>query len=626
MSLTRSTAAPGSTEPAAAPAPSAPAGAGQFFQSGRSSNGSFDWLNAQSLNGLSRAQTSGALTTADNALTEALKGLAIADVNAKLIKVDNTRETHLRLSGLVLALSWNDVQAQEVSFHTIILEGSADPLTPRVENLGGQTITIDRYTQDAFDDAYLTTVAELVNRAYPGFRTYQNSGTVVPRTFNWEDKEAVRQLLVNVAMACMNGLVTRQPGFADVDITKFPRNAALQTSIAFHQNERTDYVGQPVRSDIALKLAAVALDRPNTNTVNNQEREITLAQAGGFIDLAWAPMAQSNAFGAFQQTPTQKFVARLVLTSLEAGGAMTIAAQLLALIAAYQLGEGTNWFPNFLPRHGSIGKKGVDMKDIGAINIEANVYNEPGDFGRPIDTKSSAFTPQEQGKLLVQAVRPGLAISLDVSQCGTDTWYNEVFSAAASLHPDSVHAWHAILEAAQALTGGHFAQFYTEDLSPVFQGDDRVLLGYYTNNDGVKCDIRDLDYLAVMNLAGENPKVGADWSDTFTRTEYSIEKRLEARRTMTQNLLHTAVFTGTAQRVTFRRQFMEALVKGAAAAGLNLRTINAAANMEFQNSRGTASWADAGVLSPQASGLFTQGYAQRSVAGAARGFQNRWGG
>lgn len=581
------------------------------------------WMSLSPIAGLSRNATSETLTKASNAITEALKGLTLADgFVLEIVKVDNAVVSNLRLSSLAVVARYADKNGKAIAYHTLLLEGSAEPLQPKVLNNNGQQLAVDQFSCDVYDPAYLTAVDQILSRGYAGLERFTASGTVVPRTFNWDDVVAVRTLIVNAGLAAASSLVTSTPGFQDISLAEFDRTSGLQTTVAFQQPETSDFVGLPVRTDFTVRLSAVAIGAQDQTTLNNQEREVTLAEAGGFIDLSWAPAAPVQGYMGVAQ-PTQKFVARAITTHLINLGSTTIASQLLAVIGVAQLTEGQAWVPYYLPRH-SVGKSGVDLKDIGAINIEANLENNPSGFGTAIDTKAADFNNAKLGQLLFATVRPGIALAVDVSVCGTDTWYNEVFSAAASAHPSAVSAQRAILRAADRLTNGVFSTKYTTDESPVFQGEDVILAGYYIDEDGVKKDLRELDYLAVMNLAGKDPRVGQDWTDTFTQGSYSLEKRLDARKRMIQQLLPSAVFTGRVLRVTFNPKFIEALVSSAAAAGLQMRTINAAANMEFQNNRGQASWASNGLMSAQSSGLFAQGFGRQQVVGNTRTFVDRW--
>lgn len=605
-------------------APQQPAQASAF--SPKPTTASFDWRTTGTPGGLSRSASSEILTRATTALSESVKTLGLSNAyQLTLLKVDNTKEKHLRYPSILVAIRPADSSLKMVSFYTLLLE-NGEPIPARVDNINGANITVDQFPDAVFDTRYLQTVTELVTGFAAGADVYQNSATVVPRDFNWEDKEAVRRLLVLAAMAAVNGIEYHTPGFKDIDVTKADRSSLLQVSPSFHQETRYDYVGLPVRNDVSLVLSAVSVDNPTRDSLNTPDRSTTLAQLGGFIDLVWAPVNQQPVYGMVQQGPRTKFAARLVLTWMESLTTMTIASQLLALLAAYQLNENNNYYQYFLPRNGA-GLKGVDPKDVGAINIEGNISNDPSGYGQYQDTKRADITPTDIGTLLAMTVSPGMLLSLDVGQCSTDTWYNEVFSAASGTGEAAEAARRAILAAAEQLFGGHFSTYYTTNESPVYVNDEQVLNGWYDTAEGRR-DIRDVDYLYIANTAGRtDPVYCTSWSDAQVRTEYPIERRLQEQKKMILNVAPSAKFTGKSKRVTFTRQFIDACIKSAIACNLPLRMANVN-NIEFQNARGVASFVEGGLLSPQSSGLFqagTNGGGAQAGANFGRNMANRWG-
>lgn len=592
---------------------------------------SFSWSGIARPAGLSRNATSACLAKSVEVMTEALKALPVdPSVKLALVRIDNAQEVHLRASGLAVVAFPADAKDKRAAYYTLILEGSTEPIPSRTENVGGVNVIVDVYSEAIFDNRYMETVEALVSRSLPGYELYPNSGTVVPRDFPWTDAEAVRNLLISGGLAAANGLDVSTPGWQDLNAALASKTEALQVTPGFHQNNLVDYVGQPIYTDLRLGLDVVSTEKPADNTVNTKDRSTPMARIGGFIDLAWLGDTfgqNQNQFGMLmQQGPKPKFAARLVCTALENTLTYSIGSQLLALAATHQLAEGTNWFPAFLPQPGALNNgpvKGVDLKDIGAINIEANINNEAGGFGTPFDTKSNTVTPLDIGRLLVSTIAPGLSLALDVSRCGTDTWVNEVFAAAAS---GDLGAQRAILMAADTLTNGQFGNFYTGNESPVVQNNEVILTGYFEGQDGQRHDLRELGYLAAANLVGKtDPAFLAAWSDTFLRADIAIERRLADRRNMTKALVPSAVFTGTAQRVNFTTAFMEALVKGLVQAGVVFK-LGSANNVEFQNNRGAASWVDQTRLNTASSGLFQNGYQPRQQAGFGnRGFASRWG-
>lgn len=570
--------------------------------------------------GLSRAATSEALEQASVAIEKAIKlQKPSSSLILEMVKIDNTRVTKLHLSSIVFVSRPADTSLRELSFHTLLIEGSGEPLAPAQLQIGTQQLPVTRYTEEVLNEFYLETISDLLAEAYPGYAQHNASACVVPRNFNWEDVDAVRSLVNNASWAVVNKVVTRlNPDETRINLAEFGQDAFLQLNPSFRQADSQDHLGRPVRSDCMMTLTAVPTRNDRRDALQGGERPINLANIFGFTDLVWAPTQTNYGFAA--QGPNFKFAARQVLTCLENTRYNTVEAQLLALAAAYRLNENNTWYMGFLPSTAQYKKGAINLKDIGALNIEANVYNEPSGFGGVIDTSSATWTPLELGKFLNQAVRPGLSISVDVSRCGPDTWFNEIFSAASL---GDVDAQRAILEAANNLTGGHFGTFYKNNEPPFVVLEETVLMGTYRKADGTLGDLRDFDHLAVLNLVGTNdPTIGAQWSDTFTRLDQPNEKRVQARASLLSNLESTVTITGTAQRSTVSSGFMKALVDSIAATGQQMR-LGSHSDVQFQNNRGVASWVDQAHLAPSASGLFRTGSQPRADLGIGQRFTGR---
>lgn len=572
--------------------------------------------------GISRTPSSEALSKAATVIIEAFNKLSVSDkYDLHLLKVDNTKETQLRLSSCV-AVAINKT-TRDLSYHTVILEASSEQMPPRIETINGKQVTIRRYASDVFDKDYSDAVAGLVDRAFPNCKIRDCSAVVCPRNFNWEDKEAVRQFVNNIVLPCIANLEERSLEFMELDLTKFNRDSQLQTQVMFNEPTRTDYTGHPVRSDITIVLSAVNNAQQNNQTLNNQDRSQLVAETSGFIDLLWFPVEQQQNYNVMAPQATQKYAARFVMTGMENQLRMTLAAQLLALSSVLTLGEGNNYYPHFAPRPVGAGRNTVDLRDIGAINIEANLEKDPSGYGKKFDTKLTTFDQIALGTLIQSTIRPGLMFSLDISACGSDTWYNEPFAAAAA---GQRWAQDLIVKAANDLTGGYFAKYYQQSATPVLINDERILLGYYTAQDGTRRDIRDIDNLAVMNAVGEHdPKAPQAWSDTFQRLDFPLPIRLAEREKMIQNIVQSEVlFTQPGQRITYTLEFVTAFSQACRDAGLTMKVINPALQGDYANNRGVASWASQTTTGPLNTGLFQSGYGNAQAASQQRYYASRY--
>jgi len=566
------------------------------------------------MGGLSRTPTSEALLKAITVLGEESKKLTQKPWEVSLIAVDNTKETMLAFSGIIFAVRRLDDPARGVAYHTLILEDSGEPIVARMDNFNNRQFEVQRLASDANDTIYYSTVANIMEKAYPNTPITPVSAEVVPRGFNWDDKDTVLALVRNAQLPGCTVLETMDPAFMNMDITAIDRDSTLNVRIAFNEPQRIDYCGLPVRNDIAITLSASSIKQTQQaqqlSNVNTQDRTVVISTIGGYIDPVFAPDTTNMYMGYPGQQRTPAFAANFIMTGMENLKATTIASQLLALVTVTSLRENNNWYPYYSPR--PIIKQGgqnkTDLRDIGVINIEGNcVSGIQGGFDNYIDTKLGSFTAADLGQLLQRAFRPGMHFSLRVSECGADTWYNAAFLAASS---GEVNAINAILTEANFLTGGIFSQFYGTNESPVLLNNNRVHLGYYINEDGVKRDISDIDYVAIMNLVGKNdPTTGARWANTFLKYDEPLVSRMSDRKKMIEQVLMSEItYTGFGRIVTFTSKFIDALSKSCAKAGLDMRTINPSITGDYFSQRAQADYLGQVQVMPGPTGLFNQGY------------------
>lgn len=613
--------------PAAAPAPAAPQAraAAQPAQPGVTQRGgAFSFRNLGSLvnSPMGRTPASEVLTKLTKSLQDVYENTN-KTFEVSLIPIDMNNTSVLNVSVLVVAMREIANKEAGVAYHTLILEGSVEPIAPRFEQINGQNVEIVRTVGEANDNRLAEVVGEAVARQFPQSKLLNADAEVVPRDFDITDSALVYALAANAAYACATEIDTRRSDFIDMNLANASKDENLTVRTAFVKTPIINAVGQPVRSDITVDLSAVAANQQAN--AQQLERVSPVSRISGFLDLVWDPVAPSvNPYTPYQAPNAapqsfQKYATRFVMTSMETLAALTLPAQLLTLVTALSLRENNSWAQAFRP---AAFQGGVDMHDIGAIGIEANFEGNPTGYGSPIDTKADSFKPDSLAKLIAAVIKPGLILSLDVEECGPSTWFNGVFAAAAAGHPK---ANDMILDAANYLTNGQFSKYFPQNGRVAIDENNRIHLGYYTDAQGIKRDIRDIDYLAVLNLVGgKDPEVVRDWSDTFQRIEFPIAQRLAARKRILTGLFSDVTITGFGRRVSFDSQFTDALAKGCADCGLDVRAVQPYADMSSYE-RATARFTGETLMGAQATGLFNRGFSGVQ-GGASVGANRQFGG
>lgn len=541
-------------------------------------------------------------------LIEIYKG-ASEEVEISLLDMDNTVETALAFSSIIVAVRYKKAQELGVAYHILTLEATGNKLTPLFETINNQQVEITRVTSDAFDDILVSKVKAKVAKAFPNSIPRPVEGTVVPSTFNPEDKTAIQRLALNAGLACTTELSIIDPIFKDLNLTALISDSSLNVNIAFNRQTTTDAVGAPIRSDIIIDFASKKNNGQNQRyaSPNSGDKEVNVSRVTGYVDVVWNPVnpgAMVNPWMAPQAMATQKYSPRLIVTSLQSNYSYTPGSVLLALASALTLRDDNNWIQTFRPT--STGNE-IDICDIGALNIEANLSNEPSGFGTRINTKADNFKLEDLGQLVAALMQPGMIVSMDCPEIGAESWYLSVFAGAAN---GNVTAQNIIMDAANELTNGGFGKYFQSN-SPMFvDQNNRVHLGTWRDRHGNLRDLRDIDHIAVCNLAGErSPTTIRDYSDTYLRTQYPLPLRMAARKRFIQAFTNeTAVITGMAQRVTFSAPFMDALNKGIRDTGLQVRVSTPLTGSDFNNQRGVASFANQALLGAGQTFMTAGGY------------------
>lgn len=541
-----------------------------------------------------------------------------------LIPIDNNNTETLAFSALVVCVRDKTTGAAGgIAYYTMILESSGEKIPPKFETINGQQVEVYRVAGDACDGVLMNIVASKVSAHFNGQKAFNADAMVIPASFNVEDAKAVHMLASNAGMATYTEISVRQPDFTDLNLGHAKNDSNLLVALRYEKTTVENAAGEPQRSDLSVDFSSQQNQQQNNRSVNSGDRVTKVAQLSGFVDVLWAPVQNNMGYSQYtapQQNPmmNQKYAARLVLTKVEANYLTTLPSYLLAIVTALSVRDDNNWYNVFKPSPAY----GTDntMHDVGALNMEANMENAPNGIGARIDTRKDTFSVSDLAKFLAMTIRPGLIVSMDVPDCGPQTWYTSVFAAASN---GNRHALDAIFGAAMTLTNGAFGRHFQGGERMFDDQGNRVHTGTYVSSTGVKRDIRDIDYLAVLNMANDL-EVVRRWSDTFTNMSIQPIERLAQRKRIITGIATNAEITGFATRVTFTEKFLNALSAACAEAGLVIRIDTNMTGLGFQNDRGVAGFVNSTLNPVGNSNIFNRGVAGgQAFQNQNNGF-NRW--
>jgi hypothetical protein len=525
---------------------------------------------------MGRTQASEVLTKMAAAMEDCIKkNVDPKFYDVSLIKIEKEQTASLGVSVLVVCLKWPDQIGAGGVFYGLLLEGSMKYENAVFKNIGNKTIEITKVPGDAVDDILVKTVETEVAKRHGQTKMRPVGYMVVPKTFNIADEGALWDFTAHVLFANSNVLETSQPGWLDFNMQQAAtQDKNLQVRTTYGNPQTNNVVGLPIRSDIVINFT-VGPDRQQQETLEqNIERTEVVTELTGYLDMTWAnngpqqfqPFPQG--FGMQQQLDPRRYAARLVLTSID-NPLLTPASLMLSLLPAIGLRENNNWYHGFK----TYDFDGNNMHDIGAIGLECS-FTPDGKLGR-IDTRSSTFTPAYLNTMINTVFHSGLILSMDVSENGPDTWYSGFLADAGTNKSYAAYSNRQAIDAANTVTGGHFDEFYQSNEPVCIDENNRIHAGYYLDNDTRKIDLRNIDYLAVLNHPSteKDPELARAWSDTFTHSDYDLNMRLAERLRILRGIVTDPVITGFYKRITFTTKFTNALAMAAAKAGLSVRSI-----------------------------------------------------
>lgn len=545
-----------------------------------------------------------------------LKAIGKEGENVNSIKI-LTLDGNIRgsaLSSLLLCRAHDG----KVAVANLILAASHPNLAPTEISIGNNKVELPTVPGDVNNTAFWEKIRAVVREAYGDVQVLFAGGTVIPLEMKPDDEARIRAVLYYADTGVYNTLVNAS------GINVQPFNVGMLTQGGIKVSTRRDFApapfetaaGLPIRADLAVTTSG------SENTKGPLESgAIDLARLGAFVDILYMPPEQA---GLGQIQPTQHYYAHVIATTIEpVTDRITLELQLFALAQLALLSKNLTWANAFRNREAVTG---VDLRDIGAIGYDVPAYagKGPGEPGARIDTKSPNFTNDMFYSLIASAFRPNPIYSFDIEETGDMSWLNLVFVAAAN---GSEEANRAIIMAADNLTGGNFSKIYKG--GPLFWDNENVIhFGHYVDRETNQLtDIRTIDYLAMLNIAGQNEyRAVLDYAETFDNTGKEAVLRLEKRLRIIERLTGpTLRITGKGRRVTCAPDMMEALVQSIVMSGLVISPDNIYTEFNGQQRRGNEHLARLAYGGNGFSQLFNYN-SQVAQPGVGFGNQFRWSG
>jgi hypothetical protein len=524
-------------------------------------------FNALFSNPMSQSTLGESVTTFAEAIRGAIKAAGDTNNALDVLTLDG-EESNMALSAVLVTARIGSV----VAVHTVVIESSGPSLenqTYSTYSAGPREVVVDTVPGDVCDKDFWDATLYVVRSKFGTAVDIVDAGaSVIPDACSPDNLKAMQSVTYHAVTAAWSLASHSQANNKAISVKDISGIASMfKARIDLNAGDNESAAGLPVRNDFNVAMYGISGNQRSTSA----KKTIALTSVGGFLDLVYNPSnpqqaVLQNPYAPQPQMPDARtYTPRLVMTNVRTSlSTITMELQLLAISTATLMSHNDAWVNALRP---SSDTSRVDMRDIGAVGLEVNFTNSPDHQFAKIDTKASTFDDNELYALIGASIHPNLIYSLDVEEAGEMSWLQSILVAAAQGDNESIDF---ILRSADNLTNGCFSQCYKGG-SPVESEVNRVQLGTYTDEDGVLRDIRDLDYLAVMNIVGErDPQVVECFANTYDRTEIDPALRLDDRANIIRRVLgDTVKITGYANRITFNTEFLIALATAIHNAGLS---------------------------------------------------------
>lgn len=563
----------------------------------------------------------------------------------------------LRFSAITIAGTVRDVHGNDtVCYHTTLLEATGEQLKDvRVPlnlgtNVGGNYHTVEAkiVTGDAYDEILVDMVKSELAKTYgKDYFTRNLGGFVLPRDVEAPAKDATQaqtddrfRVLMARVLNALTSEMSMLAGTPDLSLASIAADKyQLQVEVGTGSQTITSVTGTPVRSDIRVTVRASKQDqqRKGYSVVNTQQPDIVLAVVHMYVDTVYS-RSENSMYQVPGQPIEKPFSPMIVISEIELPGEATPSMVMLALSASVSVVRENRWLAPFYENAQLMVGKDINLRDIGALNIEGNFGGAPGTYGPQIDTAPTAMDTHQRAAFLGQMLNlDNLMWAIDVPLMHPLTPYLD-FLVMMETNPVAKKAF---CDIADNLTGGKFSPQIMMMTPPTDQNGRQLTAlerlstiamtvneqnimhgGYWIAHGSQRRDLRDFDNIAVANYFSKSPDKIRRFAETWL-PNIAQEIRLDERHRLSQLIAgETVAVTHRVQRVTLPGNIVSALDKAVEQTGVPLAMLTSQEG--YHQQRQVASWVHTAGINPQNLNMARQPAQQ--VGGGYFGSQRGWRG
>jgi len=429
-----------------------------------------------------------------------------------------------------------------------------------------------------------------------------------------ENEARLKNILFSGALATAHAILRATNRMPHIALTSDAlKRIPLKVEPSYSRTQLLGANGLPVRSDVQVSLVQRIKDADRLEGPSVGESILTVS---GFVDqVYYGKDTPQQPYGYYNNMPQDMrvFLPRFVMTATDTylpanGPAFTLLGMAVATVLQYPNQMNPYWARTFTPDLTKKGKK-KDLHDIGVLGYDLNFGNDPAQrTGEYIDTKSGEYNEEALVSFIGKTHymdRMTYAIDVDPSQPGG--WATEMFLRAAT---GDKEVNRELMDAMNKMTGGAFGEIMSRahgagwmEMPVVTFNQEVIMGGYYIDDDGLMQDIRNYDYVALLNELMPDRTMVNEIIGTMYNRQASEDIRLANRHRLFTEMLHSFKLTNWFYRLNFSDVVMDAFT----AAWQKCKT--------FPSTDLMSNFVQTGHV--DVSTFFNQGYAGQNVGGFA---------
>ena len=447
---------------------------------------------------------------------------------------------------------------QRVAYFPIVIDLNVHEQRESDVEIGREHIKIRRLPSQLINSVS-GVLYEYVTKHFAGHKVSDAIGCFLPPELDLKDPQRVYAFITNAINAC-GTLLTLDTNAPDLNVAAIPDHRTLTASTRVIKNPTADQqlfneAGRPFRGDLRTTLSTPG------SRAQNGEREVIprmVSQATGYFDIQWNP------YEGNRDADRTVYTGAYVSTHLSTPRRNSLGGIGLAFYASLNVFKDSLARYSLAPDTANDNKESARLQDIGLLNIEAEVTQNPG----PVTDLDTAGTrPSDVRKYIDRLVHPVIDYHMAIDESGPDTWRMWAFLDAAAGGKESLGN---ILTSFDELTNGNLKKYWggKNPFSVISVRPN----GTYVQG-GMVQPLSRLDYTAHFALNTEDSRAVQEWQTYLYDMSIEEDIRKHHLHRLIKAVIPGAKIDSWTYIVEVDAEFIDAFIQAMGDAGLKVNFV-----------------------------------------------------